>query len=76
MSTEYRLACTGEGREHSRHNWGKKNLAKAAQSALDANHHAELKPNGFYNRHCAPYVVETREVGSWALVGDDLEGLT
>lgn len=65
MKTEYRMACTGEGRQHSKHNWGKKNMAKANQSVLDANHHAEMHPDGFYNRACAPYVVETREVSNW-----------
>ncbi len=65
MKTEYRMACSGEGRGHAKHNWAKKNMAKAVQSTVDANHHAEMHPNGFYNRACAPYVVETREVSNW-----------
>ena len=65
MSTEYRMKCSGEGRSHRSHNYPKKNMAKAVQSAMDANHHAEVKPDGFYNKFCAPYVVETREVSDW-----------
>ena len=63
---EWRMACTGKGAGHSKHKWPKKNAAKANQSAIDANHHAEQHPDHFYNRVCAPYVVETREVSNWA----------
>ena len=65
MKSEYRMACTGEGAGHSRHNWVKKDMAKAVQSTIDANHHAGQHPDGFYNKQCAPYVVEVREVSNW-----------
>lgn len=64
MKVEWRMRCSG-GKGHSKHVWPKKNKAKADQSALDANHHAEQRPDGFYNRMCAPYVAESREVGPW-----------
>ena len=63
---EYQMVCSGEGIQHSKHKWKKKDLAKARQSTTDANHHAEQHPDGFYNRTCSPYYIETREVKPWA----------
>ena len=70
MSTEYRMACTGTGPGHSKHNWVKKTEAKADQSVIDANHHAAQHPDGFYNKQCAPYVAEQRAVSAWSPSGD------
>ena len=63
--TEWRLTCSQHGTKgHSSHTWPKRDEAKARQSKLDADHHAEMHPTTFYARE-APYVVESREVGPW-----------
>ena len=62
---EYRVVCGGEGRQHRSHQWPKKDLKKAKQSVIDANHHAEMHPESFYAKFCAPYRIESREVRDW-----------
>ena len=68
-SLEYRIACNGSGRGHSQHASPKRDLAKATQAAIDANHHAEIHPTSFYTK-CAPWSVERRQVTEWESEGE------
>ena len=65
---EYRLVCTGEGPGHRTHRYTKRDLAKATQAAIDANHHAEQHPTHMVYRACRPFMVERRLVGAWEKV--------
>jgi hypothetical protein len=63
--TEWRVVCSRYGTSgHSSHAWPKGTEAKARQSVIDADHHAEMNPGTFYAKE-APYVVESREVAPW-----------
>lgn len=63
--TEYRVVCVRFGTQgHSGHVKTKPTKAKAKQSVIDQNHHAELHPDHFYARE-APYRIQTRETTAW-----------
>lgn len=62
---EWRLVCAHYGTSgHSAHVWPKRDEAKARQSKLDADHHAEMHPKTWYGRE-APYQVQSRKVEPW-----------
>ena len=68
---EYRVTCSKhEQVGHQLHHWNKLSKDSATQTVTDANHKAELDTHdlGFYNRVCAPYRVETREVTEWTAI--------
>ena len=66
---KYRIACSHFDEDgHQLHGWEKQSRKAAEQAVTDANHRAEMKPGGFYNRVCAPYRVETREVTEWTAI--------
>ena len=69
---KFRIACSRFGQDgHQLHGWEKFDRKAAEQAVTDANHNAEVRPDGFYNRVCAPYVLETREVTMWTEAVDD-----
>ena len=62
---EHRMVCAKHGeRGHSTHAYPKRDLAKATQDKLNADHKAEMDKTDFY-RGEAPWVIQTREVGKW-----------
>lgn len=62
---EFRITCARHGTPgHQSHVWVKKDLKKAKQSKIDADHNAEMNPEHFYAKE-APYRIEVREVGPW-----------
>ncbi len=62
---EHRIVCAKHGeRGHSSHAYPKRDLAKAQQDVIDANHRAEVGKTDFY-RGEAPWTVERREVSPW-----------
>jgi hypothetical protein len=65
---EYRLVCAHYGTpgsaDHRSHCWPKSTLAKAEQSRIDADHHAEMHPDLWYAGE-APYRVQVRSVFAW-----------
>ncbi len=64
-NVEHRMVCAKHGqRGHSSHAYIKKNLAKAQQDTIDANHRASQGSTFFYKEE-APYVIQRREVGAW-----------
>lgn len=65
MAEEYRVVCAHFGEAgHSQHKWPKANQAKALQSVIDQDHHAEMHPGLWYAGE-APYQVQSREVSAW-----------
>ena len=61
---EYRIVCNGSGQMHRLHKYPKRDLAKAVQSVIDADHHSEMNRTHFYGA-CAPWTIERRTVGAW-----------
>ena len=66
---EFRVVCAHFGtRHHLAHKWdkkGKDRKHKAAQSVIDLNHSADIRPNTNFYQGEAPYRVQTREVTAW-----------
>jgi len=73
--SEWRVVCANFGQKgHAQHFWEKKDKAKAEQSKVDSDHHAEMlkaraagQEDGRVHWYVgeAPYVVQTREVSKW-----------
>ena len=65
-TTEIRVVCANYGTAgHSNHVWAKRDMAKARQSVIDAQHRADVGNPTAYYRAEAPYQIQTREVGPW-----------
>ena len=64
--TEIRVVCANYGAAgHASHTWPKRDLDKARQSVIDAQHRAEVGNPTAYYRGEAPYRIQVREVGPW-----------
>ncbi len=64
--TEFRVVCAKFGTQgHSDHVTVKHDKAKAVQSVIDANHHAEVVSEGHFYKGEAPWRIQEREVGAW-----------
>ena len=72
---EYRVVCAAYGQlDHRMHHWPKRDLAKAEQAVIDADHHNEqlaerptMSPTAkrWYAGE-SPYRVQFRSVSAWA----------
>ncbi len=64
--TEYRVVCAKFGtRGHSQHVHIKASKAKAVQSVIDANHHADVVSEGHFYKGEAPWRTQERDVSAW-----------
>jgi len=62
MTEEFRIRCSGEGKRHELHGcWPTSEDAVESRIA-----YLEKQP---WTKPCRPFVVESREVGPWLLVG-------
>lgn len=67
MTTEHRIVCANfgtPGHNAEGHHKIKPTKAKVIQAVIDANHHAEMNPTGFYTKE-APWRRQEREVTEW-----------
>lgn len=63
---EFRMVCDKyPANGHQLHAFNKGSEASAKQAVTDANHNAEVRPDGFYSKVCAPYRPQIRPVVEW-----------
>ncbi len=66
---EYRMVCAHYGQDgHQLHHYPRRTVGTVKQGVIDANHAAEISPNGFYNKKCTPYVPQVRPIVEWEVL--------
>lgn len=66
VNMEWRVVCAYFGDDgHQLHRWTKTSERAARQTVTDANHSAEMQPDGFYNQVCTPYRPQFRPLMDW-----------
>ena len=69
---EYMMVCARFGQDgHQLHKWPKLTEERVNQAVKNANHSADMHPEGFYNRVCAPYVPMVRPIVEWVSLDNE-----